>query len=95
MFLCGVLKYVSKCLSNFLSSKKGGVHGNISTLNGPNENCDWQTDEGWGDFSVTVVPNATATEPQLNLPSNEPDMFSDMQPVIKKAKKVCLFLPFQ
>ncbi len=65
------------------STSKSAV--NISSRGG-----DWQAEE-WEDFSVAVIPNDTQSQ-MKDAASNddEYDVFSDMKPVIKKAKKVSL-----
>ena len=56
----------------------------------PGRGEDWQTD-GWEDFSIAVIPSDGITNTQEMISQSDvpdQDVFSDMRPVFKKAKKV-------
>ena len=71
-----------KCITTLFTHSKE-VKSPVAPLNG--EEC-WKSDE-WEEFSISVIPNESTEQPDP-LDSNVQDVFSDMQPVIKKAKKV-------
>lgn len=81
-----VLGTIRKCFLALVSSVIRSKKKAIATEE------QWKSEE-WEDFSVTVVTNdqepirdVTETEDSSKL--NEPDIFDDMKPVIKKSKKV-------
>lgn len=77
MKLCYMFVNVFKCFALFLKNLIFKRKKSLSTDYGE---PDWKSDI-WEDFSVSVIPNSAPT------PKSD-DIFSDMQPVIKKTKKV-------
>lgn len=86
--LFSILLGLCKCISTFLLSFTGrrGSCKDTPPSTAPNSH-DWRGEE-WEDFSVAVIPNPDTTK--LEEQETEVDVFSGMQPVIKKAKKVGL-----
>lgn len=86
--LFSVVFGVLRCITTYLSRPRAG----IPAVDGGKEN-DWQT-EGWGDFSVTVIPNEKELHQAQDSSCSDLDVFSDMQPVIKRAKTVSAVIFF-
>lgn len=91
MFLkavCGVWKCLFSFLSNICKVKKNYSSTSLSKGN------DLQSEE-WEDFTIAVIPNVDRCAEVGSLEARcvggsakDEDIFRDMQPVIKKPKKV-------
>ena len=86
-----VFSILWRCFSALLSAiynRRSGVFSNKSLPNFVGQ--EWQTD-GWEEFSIAVIPTtaqAVGKNQTTNTSSDVSDVFDDMQPVFKKAKKV-------
>ena len=74
---------VRKCLFSFLSGIFGRKVGVKEECESQKDN--WQSSGEWEDFSIAVIPSNNQPSEKTG---QDYDVFSDMQPVIKKAKKV-------
>lgn len=89
--LCTIIACVWNCLLGLYGKNKDD-----SNSSRPSHSGDWQSDE-WEDFTVSVIPHASESDVDFGKGDSlettheheEKDVFSDMQPVLKKAKKVC------
>ena len=88
--LFSILLGLCKCVSTFLlrcTSYRGSSKKDGSSAIAPSSSSSWCAEE-WEDFTVAVIPNSDPTKIDVNEQETEVDVFSGMQPVIKKAKKV-------
>jgi hypothetical protein len=87
--LWAIVSSVWRCVALFLSfilKRKGGSSSSSSTPPANEDVPEWKSEE-WEDFSVSVIPNPELSTAPPGVEETS-DVFSDMQPVIKKAKKV-------